>query len=69
MTVTGENLAKDTVSGVFLSDDKTDYKAVITDQAVDKIVMKVPQVTPGSYNVSIQVGNKILIEPVKFTVE
>ena len=31
--------------------------------------MKVPQVKPGGYNVSIQVGNGILIEPVRFTVE
>ncbi len=38
VTVTGENLGKDTVSGVFLSDDKTDYKAVIVEQAAGKIV-------------------------------
>jgi hypothetical protein len=69
ITVSGANLAKDTVTGIFLSDDKSDYKATIIDQAADKIVMKVPQVKPGSYNVSIQVGNGILIEPVRFTVQ
>lgn len=69
ITVSGANLAKDSVVAVFLSDDKTDFKATIVNQAADKIVMKVPQVKPGGYNVSIQVGNGILIEPVRFTVE
>lgn len=69
ITVSGANLAKENVAAIFLSDDKTDYKAIIVNQAADKIVMKVPQVKPGSYNVSIQVGNGILIEPVRFTVQ
>jgi hypothetical protein len=69
VTVTGENLGKDSVSAVFLSDDKIDYKATLVEQSAGKIVMKVPQVKPGDYNVSIQVGNKILIEPVKFKVQ
>jgi hypothetical protein len=69
VTVSGANLTKDSVSAVFLSDDKSDYKAVIIQQSADKIVMKVPQVKPGSYNISIQVGNGILIEPVRMTVQ
>jgi hypothetical protein len=69
VTVSGNNLEKTSVAAIFLSDDKTDYKATIVEQAADKIVMKVPQVKPGSYNVSIQVGNGILIEPVRFTVQ
>lgn len=69
VTVTGENLGKDSVSAVFLSDDKIDYKATLVEQSAEKIVMKVPQVKPGDYNVSIQVGNKIFIEPVKFKVQ
>ena len=69
VTVSGSNLAKDSVAAVFLSDEKTDYKAVIVEQSADKIVMKVPQVKPGSYNISIQVGNGILIEPVRMTVQ
>lgn len=69
ITVSGANLAKGSVTAVFLSDEKTDYKATIVDQEADKIVMKVPQVKPGGYNVSIQVGNGILIEPVRFTVQ
>jgi len=53
VTLSGSNLGKATVSSVFLSDDKNDYKAVIVDQSDDKITMKVPQVKPGDYNVSV----------------
>jgi hypothetical protein len=69
VTVSGSNLGKATVSSVFLSDDKNDYKAVIVEQSDDKIKMKVPQVKAGDYNVSVQVGDKLFIKPVKFKVE
>jgi IPT/TIG domain-containing protein len=69
LTVAGEALGKGSVAAIFLSDDKSDYKATIISQEADKIVMKVPQVKPGGYNVSIQVGSGILIEPVRFTVQ
>jgi hypothetical protein len=69
ITISGENLEKPHVSGVFLSDKTKDYKASVVDESADKIVVKVPQVTPGDYNVSIQVGNSIFIQPVRFTVQ
>ena len=69
VTVAGENLGKGAVSAVFLSDDKTDYKATLIEQNEDKIVMKVPHVRPGRYNISLQAGNAIYIQPVRFTVE
>jgi hypothetical protein len=69
VTVSGNNLGKASVSSVFLSDDKNDYKAAIVDQSDDKITMKVPQVKPGDYNVSVLVGDKLFIKPVKFKVE
>jgi hypothetical protein len=69
VTVSGNNLGKASVSSVYLSDDKNDYKATIVDQGEDKITVKVPQVKPGDYNVSIQVGDKLFIKPVKFKVE
>jgi phenylacetate-coenzyme A ligase PaaK-like adenylate-forming protein len=69
VTVSGSNLGKATVSSVFLSDDKNDYKAVIVDQSDDKITLKVPQVKAGDYNISVQVGDKLFIKPVKFKVE
>jgi hypothetical protein len=65
VTVAGEALGKGSVAAIFLSDDKS----TIISQEADKIVMKVPQVKPGGYNVSIQVGSGILIEPVRFTVQ
>ena len=69
LTVTGENLGKENVSNVFLSDDATDYKATVVEQTAAKVVAKVPKVKAGSYNVSIQVGNNIFIQPVRFTVQ
>jgi hypothetical protein len=69
LTVSGANLDKGTVSAVYLSDDKSDYKAALVEQAGDKIVVKVPRVKAGNYNVSIQVGNNIYIQPVRFEVQ
>lgn len=69
ITVTGDSLGKAVVSGVFLSDEQNDHKATIVDQEAGKIVFKVPQVKAGDYNVSIQVGNSLLIQPVRFTVQ
>jgi hypothetical protein len=69
ITVSGSNVGKDAVSAVYLSDDKNDYKSTIVDQSSDKITMKVPQVKAGSYNISLQVGDKLFIKPVKFKVE
>ena len=69
VTITGQNLGKDSVSSVFLSDEKSDYKATIVEQTEGKIVLKVPEVKPGNYNLAIQVGNKIFIKPVRFTVQ
>ena len=57
------------MSGVFLSDDKDDFKATLVEQENAKIVLKVPQVKSGGYNISIQEGDKILILPLRFTVQ
>ncbi len=69
VTLTGENLGKTIVTGVFLSDDKNDYKAEVVDQGDSKIVLKVPKVKAGQYNFSVQVSTNIYIEPVHFKVE
>jgi hypothetical protein len=69
ITVSGSNVGKDAVSAVYLSDDKNDYKSTIVEQTSDKITLKVPQVKAGSYNISLQVGDKLFIKPVKFKVE
>jgi hypothetical protein len=67
--INGSNVGKDSVSAVYLSDDKNDYKSTIVDQGNEKITVKVPQVKAGSYNISLQVGDKLFIKPVKFKVE
>jgi hypothetical protein len=69
VTVAGENLGKNKVAAIFLSDDKDDHKATVVSQEADKIVIKIPSVKPGDYNVSIQSGNSIFIQPVRFTVQ
>jgi hypothetical protein len=69
VTLSGNNLGKEAVSSVYLSDDKSDYKATILDQGAEKITVKVPQVKAGSYNISLQVGDKLFIKPVKFKVQ
>jgi len=69
LTVMGENLGKDAVEAVLLSDDEKDYPAEMVEQTAEKIVMKVPAVKAGGYNVSIQIDNNIYIQPVRFTVE
>jgi IPT/TIG domain len=68
VTVTGENLGKDNVAAVFLSDAQDDFKATLVDQADNKILMKVPEVKAGDYNLSIQVKDRILILPLRFQV-
>ena len=69
VTASGAMLTKANVVGIFLSDANNDYKATIVSQEADKIVFKIPQVKAGDYNVSIQVGGNLLIQPVKFTVQ
>ena len=69
VTLVGENLGKDSVTAVFLSDDKEDYKATLVEQGSAKIILKVPQVKSGGYNISIQEGDKIFILPLRFTVQ
>jgi methionine-rich copper-binding protein CopC len=70
ITITGDNLGKDKVAAVFLSDAKLDHKATVVDQEPTKIVIKVPDnLKPGHYNISVQEGGAIYIQPVLFTVK
>lgn len=69
VVVSGSNLGKDAVASVYLSDDKNDFKATIVDQSDAKITVKVPQVKAGNYNVSLEVGNKLFIKPIRFKVD
>jgi hypothetical protein len=69
VTLAGTNLGKNNVTAVYLSDDKSDYKATLVEQSAEKLVFKVPQVKAGAYNLSVQIGTQILILPTHFTVE
>ena len=69
LTIMGENLGKDSIAGVLLSDEEKDYPAEVVEQTAAKVVMKVTQVKAGGYNVSVKVGNNIYIQPVRFTVQ
>ena len=69
VTINGENLGKGNVTAVYLSDSSDDFKVVIVDQTAAKIVVKIPKVKAGDYNVSIQIKNDILIQPVRLSVE
>ena len=69
ITVNGENLGKDVVQAVFLSDDAKDYKVEVSEQSATKVVVKVPELKAGPYNISVQVGDNIFIQPVRMTVE
>jgi hypothetical protein len=67
--VSGENLGKETVTGVLLSDEEKDYPAEVVEQTEEKVIIKVPEVKPAPYNISLKIGNGIYIQPVRFTVE
>lgn len=70
ITITGQNLGKDKVAAVFLSDAKLDHKAVVLDQESTKIVIKVPDnLKAGDYNISVQEGAAVYIQPIIFTVK
>jgi hypothetical protein len=69
LTLLGENLGKGSVESVLLSDTEKDYPAEMIEQTGKKIVMKVPDVKPGDYNVSVKIGNNIYIQPIRFKVE
>ncbi len=69
ITVKGENLTKDNVAAVFVSNSSDDFPATIVEQAGSKIVVTVPKVKAGDYNISIQVKTDILIQPIRLTVQ
>ena len=69
MTISGENLGRANVVAVYLSDNNDDFKVAVVDQTSEKIVVRVPKVKVGNYNVSIQIKNDILIQPVRFSVQ
>ncbi|MSO19989.1 MAG: hypothetical protein EXQ56_05910 [Acidobacteria bacterium] len=69
VTISGENLGKDIVEAVYLSDDEKDYPAQFLEQSASKVVVKIPELKAGGYNIALKVGNNIFIQPIRITVE
>ncbi len=73
ITVAGENLQKDTVSKVFLTDGKNDVPVDITDQSATNIKFKIPaKATPGRFALMLLTSGKepkLIEQPVKVTVD
>ena len=72
LTVTGENIGKDLVAEVYLTDGKNDFKVVVTDQSSTEIKFKVPKVAPARYKLMVLTKGKepkLIEQPVKVEVE
>ncbi len=73
ITVAGENLEKDQVAKVFLTDGKNDVVVDITDQSATAIKFKIPtKATPGRFALMLLTAGKepkLIEQPVKVTVD
>ena len=73
IAITGENLAKDVVAKVFLTDGKNDIPVEVTEQTATSIKIKIPaKVAPGRLTVMVlTVGKdaKYIEQPVKVTID
>lgn len=73
VTLEGEYLSQEYVSGILLTDGTTDFKAAITEQAAAAIKIKVPSsMKPGRFGVVVRLkkdATKEIEQPVKVTVE
>lgn len=71
-TAIGENLGKNAVAELYLTDGKNDIKVVIESQAPKEIKFKPPaKVTPGRYSLMILSADKtrMIEQPVKLNIE
>jgi hypothetical protein len=73
LNVAGENLGKETVAQVFLTDGKTDTKVEITEQAATSIKIKVPaSLKTGRFSLMVLTTEKqpkLIEQPVKVNIE
>ena len=72
LTVTGENIGKDMVAEVYLTDGKNDFKVVVTSQTATEIKLKVPKVVPARYKLMVLTKGKepkLIEQPVKVEIE
>jgi hypothetical protein len=73
LTVAGENLDKQNVAEIYLTDGKTDWRVAVTEQAATAVKIKIPDnAKQGRFSLMIlTVGKepKLIEQPVKVTVE
>jgi hypothetical protein len=76
VTASGENLDKNNVAELFLTDNKNDFKVEVTEQSAADIKIRVPDsVKPGRFGLVIRTpgsqGNppRDYVQPVKVTIE
>lgn len=76
ITAAGENLDKDNVAELFLTDNKSDFRVQINEQSATAITFTVPDsVRPGRFGLVIRTSAtqttpvKDYIQPVRLTVE
>jgi len=72
VTVTGENLQKDLVSKVYLTDGKTDLIVEVTEQTDTSIKFKIPVKAAGRLALMILTTGKdakYIEQPVKLTID
>jgi hypothetical protein len=73
LTVTGENLTKETVAKVYLTDGKNDLQVEVMEQAATTVKFKVPpKATAGRWSLMLLTTGKepkLIEQPVKVTVE
>lgn len=73
IAITGENLAKDVVAKVFLTDGKNDVPVEVTEQNATSIKFKIPvKCTPGRLTLMVLTTGKdakYIEQPVKVTID
>ncbi len=74
ITVTGENLHKDLVAKVFLTDDKTDILCEVLDQTATSLKIKIPAKVEKGVRLSLMVetagkDKKQIVQPVKVSID
>ena len=72
IAVTGENLAKEVVAKLYLTDGKDDHEVQITEQTATAIKFKIPAKAKGRLALMILTAGKdakLIEQPVKVTVE
>lgn len=67
----GENLNKNSIAEVYLTDGKNDTKVMVSEQSDSEFKFQVPHIMPGRYHLAILTANRqrMIDQPVVLTVE